>query len=112
MKLEIHPLTINQAFMGRRFKTQAYKDYETEMLWLIKAQKPKKVSGWVEVEYHFYIKHFLTTDTCNMEKLLTDILVKAGCLDDDRFIIRAVMTKHAICKDEKESIDITIKKYE
>jgi len=36
MKLNIKPLSINEAFQGRRFKNKKYKDYENYLLLLLK----------------------------------------------------------------------------
>jgi len=98
MRLDIKPLSVNKAFQGRRFKSPEYKSYEEECLWLLKGNE--KVSGWVEVTYHFHIKNFKRVDVGNYEKLISDIIVKAGLIDDDRFIKKMTLEKHQIEKDE------------
>lgn len=42
MRLSIKPLSVNQVWQGKRFKTKAYKDYEKEVLLTL---KPLEVSG-------------------------------------------------------------------
>ena len=35
MRINLKPLSVNQAWMGRKFKTPAYKKYEADMLILL-----------------------------------------------------------------------------
>jgi Holliday junction resolvase RusA-like endonuclease len=99
------PMSVNQAWQGRRFKTQLYKNYEEDLSWQIKLMKLKTITGWVNVEYRFYIKNFLRSDAGNFEKPLTDILVKNGLIEDDKFIKRLVIEKF---KSDEEKIEIEI----
>jgi len=104
-KILIKPLSVNKVWQGRRFKTKDYKNYEIEVLELLK--NVKKVSGIVEVKYKFYIKNFSMSDVGNFEKPLSDIIVKAGMIDDDRYVNRIVLEKY---KSDKEYIEIEISK--
>jgi len=104
-KILIKPLSVNKVWQGRRFKTKDYKNYETEVLELLK--NVEKVSGVVEVKYKFYIKNFSMSDVGNFEKPLSDIIVKAGMIDDDRYINRMILEKY---KSDKEYIEIEISK--
>ncbi len=106
-KIIIKPLTVNKAWQGRRFKTKDYKIYEEEFLYLLKGCE--KISGFVEVNYKLYLKYYSTSDVGNFEKLLTDIIVKAGMIDDDRFIKKMVLEKF---KSDRDYIEIEINKYE
>ncbi len=108
MVLKFKPLSVNKAWCGKRFKTPEYKNYEYSLLTLIKLQKPVKVSGFVEVYYKFYIKEFSRSDVGNLEKLLTDIIVKAGMIDDDRFIIKITLEKF---KSDNDHIEIYVNPY-
>jgi len=105
IKIQTHPLSVNKVWQGRRFKTKCYKDYEEELLYKIKG---KKVEGFVEIDYKFYIKYFKTSDVGNFEKPLSDIIVKAGLIDDDRFIKKITMEKF---KSDEEYIEIIINKF-
>lgn len=105
MIIKVKPLSINTAFQGRRFKTQAYKDYEKEVLWLFKKVKGKTVHGWVEIRYNFYIKNYKKSDIDNFVKPLNDILVKAGLIDDDRFIKKMTLEKF-LAKDDYIEVKI------
>lgn len=62
----------------------------------------------MEVSYRLYLKYYSTSDVGNFEKLLTDIIVKAGMIDDDRFIKKMVLEKF---KSDNDYIEIEIKKY-
>lgn len=42
MRINIKPLSVNQVWQGKRFKTKAYKDYEKEVLLTL---KPIEVNG-------------------------------------------------------------------
>jgi Holliday junction resolvase RusA-like endonuclease len=42
MRINIKPLSVNQVWQGKRFKTKAYKDYEKEVLLTL---KPMNVNG-------------------------------------------------------------------
>jgi Holliday junction resolvase RusA-like endonuclease len=115
-KLNVKPLSINKAFQGRRFKTPEYKNYEEECLLLInslkKSFKEKKISGLIVITYDFYLKNFNLSDVGNMEKLLSDIVVKAGLIDDDRFVKRFILEKYQVDKTEDECIVVKIEPYE
>jgi len=108
--LPIKALSINAAFQGRRFKTLECKNYESEV-WLSLLSlnpRPEKISGWVEIKYVFYLtKNFKICDVGNLEKLLTDVFVKFGLIDDDRFVKRLVLEKQ---KGEANKIEIEITK--
>lgn len=106
MIIKFKPLTVNKCWRGKRFKTPEYKSYEYALLTLIKLQKPIKVSGFVEVNYKFYMTEFGRSDVGNLEKPLTDIIVKAGLIDDDRFIVKMTLEKF---KSDKDYIEIEIK---
>lgn len=106
--IKVKPLSINKAFQGRRFKTPEYKAYEEEVLYYLKQKKLNKVSGYVSVKYDFCIKNYKASDVGNMEKLLSDIIVKAGLIDDDRFIKKLVLEKFQSNEETGEFINIFI----
>jgi Holliday junction resolvase RusA-like endonuclease len=93
LQVPIHALSVNKAFQGRRFKTNLYRAYEQELLILL--PKREMIRGWIDVWYIFGMttKTFSISDTGNMEKLLTDIIVKRGYIEDDRKILRMHLEK-------------------
>lgn len=96
IRIECSPLTVNQAWRGRRYKTSAYDKYEVEVSALLPHDiKNSAFEGLVEITYRFYLKHHATTDYDNLLKPLQDILCKNGVLKDDRFIYRAVIEKYS-----------------
>ena len=86
IRIPIHPLSVNKAWQGRRFKTNDYKRYEREAL--IRFPRLPMMTGVVEVWYKFGLmkKSYAISDVGNLEKCLSDILVKKGYIEDDRKI--------------------------
>ena len=106
--IPVKPLSVNQVWQGRRFKTPAYKAFEEEVLYFLRGKKFKKTKGPLEVYYVFSLKNHKRTDYDNLIKPLQDILVKAGLIADDRLIYRAVVEKRGALRD---SIEVQIKPY-
>ena len=108
MKLELKakPISVNQVWQGRRFKTKLYKDYEIEISWLLKKYRGQ-IRGEIEIHYTFYIKNYSRTDCDNLVKPIQDILVKNGIIEDDRKIIYFSAEK---IKSNIEKIEIEIYK--
>lgn len=105
IKLPVKPLSVNKAWQGRRYKTPEYHAYEREVSLLL----PRvHVGGIVEIFYTFHLIHHKTTDTSNLIKLLEDVMVKKGIIDDDRFVYSFHAKK---VPAEVESIEIDIVPY-
>jgi len=79
-KVNQKPLSVNEAFQGRKFKTQAYKQYEKEMLLLM---PPKKIDAkqMLRVEFFFGFSN-AASDLDNPVKLLIDIAQKKYGFND------------------------------
>jgi hypothetical protein len=110
-KVDIKPLSVNQAWQGKRFKTPAYKKFESDVLFLLpKIEIPEAP---YEVHYVFGFSSKLS-DLLNPEKLVTDIICKKYGIDDryiNRMILEKVMVekgkeyfKFEICKNTPNSI--------
>lgn len=69
----------------------------------------QKICGYVQITYRFFLKNWKITDGGNLEKCLTDIIVKAGLIDDDRFIMRYVIEKYPANDDH---VEVEIEEYE
>ncbi len=93
VEIPLKPISVNKAFQGRRFKTKDYKVFEKQAYYFLPTVD--KVKGWVDVWYEFGLipTSFGISDTGNMEKCLTDVLVKKGYIDDDRKIINLHLKK-------------------
>ena len=96
-KINIKPLSVNQAFKGRRFKTEAYKKYERDLLFLLpKIELP-------EPPYQVYYKFGFSSrnsDIDNGVKQLQDILSKKYKFND-RYIFRMVVEKEIVKKGDE-----------
>ena len=94
MRISIKPLSINECFQGRRFKTNKYKSYEKELLLrlpLIKLPHPP---------YHLILKFGFSSklaDWDNPVKPFQDILQKRYNFDD-RDIYKATVEKEIVKK--------------
>jgi Holliday junction resolvase RusA-like endonuclease len=91
MKIDIKPLSVNQCWQGKRFKTPKYKGYEKEMLFrLTKIEVPEppfKV-------YYVFCFSSANSDLDNPIKPLQDILQKKyGFNDKDIFEMIAKRVK-------------------
>ena len=62
--------------------SKAYVDYETDCLWQIK-RPCSPISARVNVRCVYYMKTARRVDLANLIEATTDILVKAGVLEDD-----------------------------
>lgn len=106
IQIKIKPLSINKAFYGRKIKTNECKVYEKSLFYLL--PKEKMIKGDVFINYRFFLKYDKITDTSNLIKLLEDILVKKGYIEDDRFVRKFSAEKFHY---ENDIIEIEIEKY-
>jgi Holliday junction resolvase RusA-like endonuclease len=82
VKVDIKPLSVNQIWQGRRFKTGAYKVFEQEML--LRLPKKKRIDGQVAVNLTFALQKPNNCDLDNFIKPILDIITKKGYIYDDR----------------------------
>ena|SRR5690554_3423883 len=94
MKIDIKPLSVNQCWQGRRFKTKKYKDYEKELLLKLKQIKIPSAPLKIEITYGFSSK---LSDVDNPCKPLLDILQKKYGFDD-RDIFELIQRKQIVKK--------------
>ena len=102
VSLPVKLLSVNEAWQGRRFKTNAYKGYEQELL--LRLPKKKMTKGDIEIHYTFNVKN-MNRDIDNMIKPLQDILVKKGYIEDDRNVVFFTARKW---KSDIESFEVEI----
>ena len=112
--IAIKPISVNDCFQGRRFKTKEFKEWQKSVideLWLTarltRAEVPAK---WEKIELHlrFYLKYPLLSDTDNYEKPLIDCLKQSGWIKDDRYIFKIIAEKF---QSKKEGFDFILKEY-
>lgn len=109
--LQVPPLSINKAFQGRRFKSDLYTQFEKDVTKILVPCSDPVDKTEMFVHYVYHIKNYGMTDTANMEKVLTDMLVKRGYLLDDRYIRAIYQRKERLQPGEDEWIDIIIEPY-
>ena len=106
MRIEIKPISVNKVWQGKRFKTPAYKAYETELLYKL----PYKAiqGGLLAISLEFGMSRL--SDIDNPVKPLLDVLQKKYGFND-----RDIYSLNIIKKDVKkghEYIEFNIESYE
>ena len=104
IRIEVKPLSVNEAWKGRRFKTDEYKAYEHKIMYLL----PKGFK-MPEPPYQFIYRFGFSnpaSDFDNPVKPITDILQKKYKFND-KLIYKAVIEK-VIVEKGKEFIEIEI----
>ena len=79
VKVAIKPLSVNECWQGRRFKTNAYKAYEKELLYRLPLAKMPQPP--FKVEFEFGLSN-IQSDYDNPVKPLQDILGKKYGFND------------------------------
>jgi Holliday junction resolvase RusA-like endonuclease len=106
MRVNIKPLSVNQVWQGRRFKTPIYKKYENELLFML--PKMKIPEGKLELTIVFGFSSS-ASDWDNPIKPFQDILQKRYSFNDSR-VYKATIIKE-IVKKGQEFIEFNIKEY-
>lgn len=105
INLQIKPMSVNDAWQGRRFKTPEYRKYQKAMLMLlpssVKIEKDVKLS--IQLWYGFSSK---ASDIDNPCKLVLDILQKKYKFNDSQ-VYELIQHKDIVKKGE-EFIKINI----
>jgi len=95
--LKKKPMSVNDCWQGRRFKTIEYKNYETELLYGLPGQKLPPPPYSIYFEFGFSNSK---SDWDNPVKPLQDILQKKyGFNDSD--VVRAVVVKKKVKKGDE-----------
>ena len=104
IRIDIKPLSINQAFKGRKFKTHLYNSYQKQLLLLLPTEF-EVPEGKLEIVLTFGFSS-KAADIDNPMKLFIDILQKKYLFNDNR-IYKATIYKE-IVKKGKEFIEFDI----
>ena len=104
MRVDIKPLSVNQAWQGKRFKTPAYKAYERDVLLLLKPMDIPDGDLAIEITYGFSNRQ---SDVDNPTKLFIDVLQKKYGFNDSR-VTQLSMSKQKVDKGF-EFIDFEIR---
>lgn len=106
MRINIKPLSVNQCWQGRRFKTRLYKDYEQEL----SLRLPKLVIGPYKLVLSLTVGFSnKASDIDNPIKPFMDILQKKYGFNDNRIYKLEIEKKDV--KKGSEYIDFEIKRY-
>lgn len=107
IKIQIKPVSVNECYTGRRFKTEIYKWYETELMYRLPGSYdaiPKDCKLKVIYEFGFSSNG---SDLFNHEKCLTDILQKKYGFNDNRIFEGHLYKKIVPKGQEYVTINIT-----
>ena len=95
--IKIKPLSVNEAWQGKRFKTPAYKSYEKELL--LRLPKLIILDPPFRIDYEFGFSNKMS-DLDNPVKLVTDILQKKYGIND-RDIYELNIKKKIVAKGKE-----------
>lgn len=103
---KIKPLSVNEAWQGKRFKTNIYKAYEQELLYTLPKLNLPKPPYKIRFEFGFSTKN---ADLDNPVKPLLDIMQKKyGFNDKDVFQLEI---EKKIVKKKEEYFEFDLKEF-
>ena len=94
VELKIKPLSVNQAWQGKRFKTKQYKQYERDLLLMLPAFEVPEGDLAIYLEFGFSNS---ASDWDNPIKPFQDVLQKKYGFNDSR-IVEAYVKKTKVKK--------------
>lgn len=97
IKIKIKPLSVNNAWQGKRFKTPAYKQYEKDLTFILPQKKIPKGKLYFKFEVGFSNKN---SDIDNFLKPVIDIMQKKWGFND-RQIYKLDVEKKIVKKGEE-----------
>jgi len=106
-KVNIKPLSVNEAWQGRKFKSPKYKVYEQELLYKLPATKINWDKLPIELSLVVGLSN-MASDVDNIVKPFVDILQKKYEFND-KYIFRLIVEKKLVVKGA-EFIEFYIKK--
>ena len=104
MKINIKPLSVNEAWQGKRFNTKKYKQYEKDVLLMLPKVKINDVPMTLIINFGFSNK---ASDIDNPVKCFVDCLQKKYGFNDKN-IYRMILVKELVKKGD-EYIEFNIK---
>lgn len=108
-RVEIKPLSVNECWQGKRFKTKTYTAYEKEMLLRLAPCDFEKSKDPLEISITVGLSNS-QADVDNVVKPFLDILQKKYNFND-RYVFRMILEKVLVVKGA-EFIEFYIKKCE
>lgn len=104
IRVNIKPMSVNEAWKGKRYKTEEYKQYTTDLLWLL--PKIKVPEPPYQIRFVFGFSSTLS-DWDNPVKPTQDVLCKKYGFDDK--LIRKAVVETEIVPKGKEYFEFEIK---
>lgn len=98
IRIDHKPLSVNEAWKGRKFKTENYIKYERAILYMLPRIKVPKAPYRLDIEFGISI----LSDLDNCLKLMIDILQKKYKINDRD--IMEIYAKKIVVKKGKEFI--------
>jgi len=99
MMIQIHikPLSVNDAWQGKRFKTPEYKAYEQALMLMLPNNYEVPTEGDLEIDFEFGLNTLADWD--NPIKPLQDVLQKKYNFDDRR-VVKGTVIKNVVKKGD------------
>jgi Holliday junction resolvase RusA-like endonuclease len=107
VKISVKPLSLNEAYRGRRFKTKELSLYKQAIRLL--APKLPQIEGKLEAHYRFGMSS-KGSDVDNCIKCLQDALAECYGFNDNR--IYKMVVEKVDCKKGEEFVEFEIKALE
>jgi Holliday junction resolvase RusA-like endonuclease len=105
-KIQIKPLSVNNCWQGRRFKTKLYKQYEKDLLTILPPLEVPEGKLLLKILVGFSSK---LSDVDNMQKPFIDILQKKYKFNDNK--IYRIEIEKTIVKKGDEFIKFSIDEF-
>lgn len=105
-RIEIKPLSINEAFQGKRFKTSICKAYERKLMLMLKKKTVSK-TDMLRIEFMFGFSSS-ASDLDNPVKILVDVFQKKYGFNDNQ--VFEMNIRKVIVPKGKEFIEFGIHK--
>lgn len=105
-RVEIKPISVNECWQGRKFKTPAYTAYEKEMLLRLSPYDMKQAKEPLEISLIVGLSN-IASDVDNVVKPFLDILQKKYNFND-KYVFRLIVEKVIVVKGA-EFIEFYIK---
>lgn len=106
IRIDIKPFSVNEAWKGKRYKTDKYKKYESDVLFLL--PKIKLPEAPYKISFIFGMSN-LASDWDNPCKLIQDILQKKYGFNDKNVFEAHILKKKV--EKKKEYIEFKIETY-
>ena len=94
IKLKVKTVSANIMYQGTKKKSKVYRDFEKVLLGdkkrmgLLFEYRNLKYKGFVEIKYYIGSPNYLELDIDNCLKTITDVIDKAGIIENDKKVMK------------------------